>query len=193
MEKQLSEQPASQSVEGQYYPVVSDCRCNGIESHPKGSEGCRFAVEGQQTQGAREWLEKRGIVNPILKSYGHETPKGTDAVTLFEEYAQSRLGASPVPSAALSKKAAELYETYRQDNWDHNHPEWKHLAEVERLEWYEKARMASAAPQSTLKEGLLKADKMAEEMGLELLAKGDKHGWSVLDDLGHRLREALEE
>jgi len=53
--------------------------------------------------------------------------------------------------------------------------------------------MASAAPQSTLKEGLLKADKMAEEMGLELLAKGDKHGWSVLDDLGHRLREALEE
>ena len=52
-------------------------------------------VEGQQAQGAREWLEKRGIINPILKSYGHETPKGTDAVTLFEEYALSRLAAHP--------------------------------------------------------------------------------------------------
>jgi hypothetical protein len=37
-------------------------------------------------------------------------------------------------------------------------------------------------------QALREADKLSEAFGLELLSKGDKHGWSICDDFGHRLR-----
>jgi len=39
--------------------------------------------------------------------------------------------------------------------------------------------------------GLERADKLSEALGLELLAKGDKAGWSALDEFGHGVRALI--
>lgn len=46
----------------------------------------------------------------------------------------------------------------------------------------------SGTPAITASTAPAEADKATEKLGLELLAKGDKYGWSVCDDAGHSIR-----
>lgn len=47
-------------------------------------------------------------------------------------------------------------------------------------------------PALTYEDGLRRADKISEELGLSLLSQGNKEGWSTCDDLGHKIRDEIE-
>lgn len=91
----------------------------------------------------------------------------------------------------LTKAAIEHIRKRDKDKWDY-------LAEKDEPEPAKhdvESHVAFAAEQiaQARRETWEEADKISERIGMKLLEKGDKAGWSVCDDVGHALRARAQE